>query len=460
MSPSDLVDRLVEHRTLGSAPREELAWLVERGEVRRFGPGDRLVEKGQPVANMYVMLSGRYSIHVDRGAGPRRVMEWQGGDVSGLLPYSRLTKPPGNSVVEEPGEILMISGDHFPDMIRQCPAVTTILVRVMLDRARVFNASDLQDEKMMSLGRLAAGLAHELNNPASAAKSSAKRLTAALSEAEASARALGAAGLNEAQLAAVDRVREVCAISGVGTPSPLERADHEEAIANWLDGHGTDPAAAEPLADTGVSLDALDALAAAVDPQTLDAALRWIAAGCAVRRLALEIETSATRIHDLVAAVKGFTYMDRHAAPAEVDVGQGLRDTVAVLASKARGKSVGITIDVDPDLPRINGFGGELNQVWANLIDNAIDAVPDAGHVQVKAIRGQGSVVVHVIDDGPGITPEVRGRIFDPFFTTKPVGQGTGLGLDIAARVVRRHMGEIDVDSRPGRTEFRITLVV
>ena len=181
-------------------------------------------------------------------------------------------------------------------------------------------------------------------------------------------------------------------------------------------------------------------------------------AGCATYRLASEIETAASRIHNLVAAVKGFTYMDQSTMPKPVDVRQGLADTLAVLNAKARGKSVGVSLDVAADLPRIQGFGGELNQVWANLVDNALDAA--RSHVAVTAGRQGHSVVVRVVDDGPGFPQEIRERIFDPFFTTKPVGQGTGLGLDIARRLVRRHDGEIDVDSRPGHTQFSVTLPI
>ena len=192
--------------------------------------------------------------------------------------------------------------------------------------------------------------------------------------------------------------------------------------------------------------------------EALQAALRWLVAGCATYQLASEIETSASRIHNLVAAVKGFTYMDQATMPKPVDVGQGLADTLAVLNAKARSKSVAVSLDVEADLPRIQGFGGELNQVWANLVDNALDAART--HVAVAAGRQGHSVVVRVADDGAGFPPEIRERIFDPFFTTKPVGQGTGLGLDIARRLVQRHRGEVEVDSRPGSTQFSVTLPI
>jgi signal transduction histidine kinase len=242
--------------------------------------------------------------------------------------------------------------------------------------------------------------------------------------------------------------------------SPLERADREDAIAAWLEAHGADAGAAEALAETAVTLEALDRLAAVLQGAALDAALAWIASGSATRRIALEIERAASRIYELVGAVKGFTRMDHATAPEAVDIGRGLTDTLAVLQAKARAKSVAVTVEVEADLPRVQAFGGELNQVWLNLIDNALDAVAESGRIDVTAARNGGAVVVRVLDDGPGIPADIRGRIFDPFFTTKGVGQGAGLGLDIVRRLVQRHDGEIDVDSRPGRTEFRVSLPV
>jgi len=190
------------------------------------------------------------------------------------------------------------------------------------------------------------------------------------------------------------------------------------------------------------------------------ATVRWVAAGCTVRGLARDIERAASRVHALVTAVKGFTYMDHATAPEPVDVAKGLTDTLAVMAAKARGKSVSVTLKLPTDLPRVRGFGGELNQVWANLVDNALDAVSQGGRVMVTARTEGHKVVVSVIDDGPGIPADVKNRIFDPFFTTKPIGKGTGLGLDIVRRLVHQNDGLIDVESVPGRTEFRVALPV
>jgi signal transduction histidine kinase len=240
--------------------------------------------------------------------------------------------------------------------------------------------------------------------------------------------------------------------------SPIEQAEREEAVVDWLSRHGLDVGIAEPLADTAVTFDALDRIAAAVDRAALNAVLRWSAALCSVRSLASEIQQAAMRISGLVMAIKGFTHMDQALIAEPVDLVQSLGNTVAVLKSKARGKSAAVVIDVEPGLPKVLGFVGELNQVWSNLIDNALDAIPDSGRVEVRASREHQRVSIRIVDNGSGIPAEIRERIFDPFFTTKPVGLGTGLGLDIVRRLVRHNDGEISVESRPGRTEFRVLL--
>jgi signal transduction histidine kinase len=339
--------------------------------------------------------------------------------------------------------------------------VTTALVHITIDRARTFTTSSLHDEKLVSLGRLAAGLAHELNNPASAAVRSSKLLLSSLNDAEQASRILASAHLSEAQFAAIDRAREMCETSAAAAPrTPIERADREDALTDWLVDHSATQEYAIPLADTGVTPNALDLLAQNVQGDALEAALGWISACCTVRVLAGEIERASVRIHELVGAVKGFSYMD-HAPSAEpVDIRQGISDTLKMLGAKTRAKSVSVALELPDDLPRAQGVGVELNQVWMNLIDNALDAAPNGGHVAVIASRELDRVVVRVVDDGAGMTPEVKQHVFEPFFTTKEVGKGTGLGLDTAKRLLHRHDGEIDVESAPGRTVFEVRLPI
>ncbi len=459
MAATDLIDRLAAHKTLGSAPREELAWLAAHGTVRQLQEGELVSARGMPVEGMFVVLTGHIAIFIDRGAGRHKAMEWRAGDVTGVLPFSRLDKPPGDSIAEEPSEVLSVPRADLSEMIRECHAITSILVHKMLDRARVFTSNDLHDEKMASLGRLSAGLAHELNNPAAAIERSAALLDARLDDVEGAARALGAASLAPAQLAAIDAARASClGTRSPGVLSPIQRADREDAIADWLAHRGLDDASAGVLAETAVTLDTLERLAAAVPEASLDAVLRWTAAGCTVRGIAQEIREAAARISSLVAAIKGFTHMDQATVAEPVDLTTSLDNTVTVLKSKARAKSIGVTVAVEPGLPCVRAFAGELSQIWVNLIDNALDAAPESGRVDVTAGRDRQRAIVRVIDNGPGIAADVRDRLFEPFVTTKPVGKGTGLGLDIVRRLVNHNDAEIDVESRPGHTEFRVSL--
>ncbi len=454
-----LLARLAAHQTLGHAPREELEWLVAHGELRRFPAGTVYLAKGQPVDEMAVLLSGRTVVHVERASGRRHLLETSAGAVTGALPYSRVVTVVGDVVMEDTTDALLVSRDHFPEMIRECPVITATIVHVMLDRARQFASTDWQDEKMVSLGRLSAGMAHELNNPASAAARSAKLLNEVLSEVEEASRLLGAINLTVTQRGRLLDLRDRSLIPATtGVFSAIERSDREEEIVSWLAAHGADTSRAAALAEGDVTRERLDEFAEVISGTALDAALRWIAADRTARALVRDVERATDRIYDLVSAVKRFTYMDRAVVMEPTDVGQGLADTVSVLAAKAKQKSVSVRLDVPADLPRVSGFAGELNQVWSNLIDNALDAVESSGHVTVTASRDGDTVVVCVTDDGPGIPPEIEGQIFDPFFTTKPIGAGTGLGLDISRRIVRSHHGQIGVESRPGRTEFRVSI--
>ncbi len=461
MSTPSLVDRLTAHRTLSPLPAHEIAWIATHGTLHTLDSGSVLTPKKGPVAGLHIVLSGHFSIHVEQGSGRRKIMEWRSGDVTGFMPYSRLVAPPGDVIAEEPSELVTVYRSDFAEMIRECQELTAILVHVMVDRARHFTSSYLHDEKLVSLGKLAAGLAHELNNPASAIGRSAGELKNANLRLDDASRSMGAAGLRPEQMEVLQKICDSALAKGVhAVLSPLEQDEREDSMERWLHSHNADMRVAESLAETTLTIEMLDEVAHAMPGDALNTGLHWLAANCTARRLTLEIQQAATRISELVHAVRGFTQMDRAAVPEPVNLSKGLSDTIAVLSSKAKGKSVKVALNIENGLPSVHGFGGELNQVWSNLIDNALDAVDSRGQIDVDARRERDQVVVRVIDNGHGVPSEIRDRVFDPFFTTKPVGMGTGLGLDIVRRLVQKHNGQIDVESIPGRTEFRVTLPI
>ena len=461
--PADpaLVSRLVSHRTIGSAPRPELEWIAARGWLRDLQQGEVLTAaSGEGVAGMSVILTGRLSIHVNRGAGPRKVTEWIGGDLTGALPYSRVKIPPGDVTAEEPTTLLWVPREHLEDLKRECPVLTAICVHVMLDRARTFTSSDLQDEKMVSLGRLAAGLAHELNNPASSVARNGASLSTQLDDLDRATRAFCALGLSNAAWEEIERVRAAAAAASANDLTPIERADRQDAVGDWLASHAASEVEPDRLVDGGWTVDHLQRVSAVVNKNQVGVTIDYLASAEATRRLAGDIQRAASRVHELVSAIKRFTYMDQAMVATPTSLGPGLADTITMLGSKSRHKDAELLLRVESDLPEVEAYGGELNQVWTNLIDNALDAVPRGGRVVVTAGRQGDFVVVRVSDNGPGIPEEIRARIFDPFFTTKEVGKGTGLGLDIARRLVQKHRGTIELRADEAATVFEVTLPI
>ena len=458
MVTHDDLETLASLPLFESVPRAELDWLSARGDVQHLEPDTIMRDVGASIEEMWIVLAGRLAVHVAKGDTWRRFYDTGPGSVLGAMPFSRLRNAPARLIVEEKTTLCALARSHFPELVRECPELTSALVHHLLDRARNYRTAELHDERMLSLGRLAAGLAHELNNPASAASSHARALGPLLDDMQSAADALAHAGLTDEQLDAINGVRQMC-LDACPPRSPLAAADREDEFSDWLAAHDVDPSAAAALASTNVNLAALDRVARVLPKETLGAAIRWAAGEAAARQTTGHITSATGRIHALVAAVKGFTFMDREAVPDHVDIARGLADTVAMLESKSHAKSVRVRIDAPNDLPAVFGFGSELNQVWEKLIDNAIDAAPAEGNVTVTAAKRGNVIIVHVTDDGPGIPEELRDRIFHPFFTTKPVGS-PGLGLDIARRFTHLHDGDLDFTSQSGQTVFRVRLPI
>jgi signal transduction histidine kinase len=456
----DLIERLKSFPRLENIPLKELRWLKENGQFAKYEAGTIVGPKGQPVRKLWIILSGKVAIRVDRGVGPKLVAVWGQGEVTGMLPYSRMKGPPGDNYIEEKAEVLAIDVEIFPRMINQCPSFTAYTVHSMLDRVRNFNTSDLQDEKMTSLGKLSAGLAHELNNPASATVRGAKQILSDLTKMDFASRKFGAANLSEEQLTRLENIRTASLYESEKSPlSPIQKSDLQDQVTDWLDCQQLNLAFAPPLVDMSINLDDLDNLMETIPAEALDVTLEWLITSFTTHSLAAEIENTATQVYKVVDAVKKFTYMGTVAEREFVDVEPGIRDTLSVLMAKTKSKSADITLEFGTNIPRVYANGGDLNQVWFSLLDNAIDAISSSGKIRIKAFKELKRVIICIIDDGPGIASDMLSRIFDPFFTTKAPGKGTGLGLDITRRLLRRYHGDITVQSQPGQTEFRVSLL-
>lgn len=460
-SNAAMIDRLAALPALAGVPRAQLQWLLDHGEVHAAEDGSTYYGVGESeLVGLFLLISGRLSVRVDQGGTAREVREVTPGRPTGHLPYSRMVNPRGYVVADGPIEFLFLPIEDIPEMTRHCYELTAKCVHEMLDRARAFKSDDKRQEKMAALGRLSAGLAHELNNPASAAARAARELEAARTEVVAASRDLGATGLGGESLRALQTL-ESAAGKPAGEPlSALAHAALEDRLGEWLDARGVDTGLAYPLADRGLAVADLDRAAPAFDPRQLEVVLRYLAADCAVRGLMADISSSAERIHSLVAAVAKHTHMDRAPVAEPIRLHEHLADTVTLMSSKASLKGVSVELSVEVDLPAVEASVSDLNQVWMHLLDNAIDAVTESGRIAIEARREQNRVVVCVTDDGPGIPPDAQERVYDPFFTTKDVGEGRGLGLDFVRTVVRSHGGTVELTSAPGRTEFRVSLPV
>jgi signal transduction histidine kinase len=436
------------------------AWAAV-AQPRTFAPGEMLAEADREPEGVFLLLEGSARGALVEGGrvepvGRQRAPTWVFAVVvmTGGVASLQLE-------AETPCRVAIIGSDDFRRLTLATPEVHG---RVMSQVAPVLSrlaAVEQNRERLASLGTMAAGLAHELNNPAAAARRAAAQMAEAVDVVSASIGHFVEAGIEREQaegLVALQRealagANERCAVDA------LDAADAEDELVERLEELGVPEPwrLAEPLAAAGIGADWLDRLNTLAGPAT-DDAVAWVAATLTVRGLAAELQDSTERMSSLVGAVKSYAYMDRGDV-VEVDVHEGLETTLAVLGHKLKHTAIEVQRDYDRDLPKLMAWGSELNQVWTNLLDNAIDALGDKGTIAITTRRDGDSLFVDISDDGPGIPPEIRERVFDSFVTTKDVGEGTGLGLATARRiVVDRHDGALTVDSRPGATTFHVRL--
>jgi len=438
-------------------PDDQVLWFIDQTTELRLQPNEIFMREDDHADAMFVVLEGMLQGKGDIG-GDSVVVPMDAGSVTGMLPFSRMTKWTLTGTAITSSRLLRFPSARFPELVQKVPLLAQRLVGVMSDRIREATRVEQQRDRLAGLGKLSAGLAHELNNPASAAKRATSQLRTTMKRIKDASHALGARDLSAAQRAEIEKLEASLVQQDGQPPDTLTISTLEEEIDSWLRAHGQDDLwqLASDLAHKNIQPAALDRLFATLDADTARAALVRIAASMEIANLLNEIESSTSRISDLVRAIKEYTYMDQ--SPVQnVDIVKSLETTLTILNHKLKR---GVTVHRDyqriPFL--VNSFGSELNQVWTNIIDNAIDAMGGQGELRVRTYREDACVVVEIADNGPGIPEKVLPHIFEPFFTTKSVGQGTGLGLDTAARIVRKHRGQIQVNSKPGDTRFQIWL--
>ena len=460
-SPADRVEALRRVRVFADLPDDQLKWFADQCEDLRYVPGDALFRAGDPPDWMVIFLEGEMhvtwdddSLYISRAGDPSN-------EVTGMLPFSRMTSYTVTGRAATNVRLLRFPAKLFPELMQRIPVLVQRLVGIMSDRVRETTTLDQQQDKLMALGKLSAGLAHELNNPAAGATRAANDLIATLAELRAADMRLCTHDLSAEESVAISsfETKALEHTANAAHLNSLEQSDREDAISTWLEGHGIEESwkYSGNLVEAGIDAPALDQLASQIPSTTVTDVLARINSQLAAAKLASEIKTSTARISELVGAIKEYSYMDQ-ASIQKVDIHRALETTLLILKYKLRKKNITLTRDYGENLPPIKAYGSELNQVWTNLIVNAVDAMSEGGKLKVRTKLEPNDILVEIRDNGSGIPPEVKSRIFEPFFTTKPVGEGTGLGLDTVARIVRKHRGNIRFESKPGDTCFQVRL--
>jgi signal transduction histidine kinase len=486
--PDQLVTALRGVEALNGLSDADYLWLAIHGTERKVGPGVLIFREGDPPYGMNILLGGE--IHVRRRqSGNISLFIARIGQISGLLPYSRMKGYGGDGYSVGDAWSLDIAKEDFPAMLAAIPSMAQRSVTSLLNRVREVTRMEMQAEKLTALGKLAANLAHELNNPASAAQRSAASLFGEIrgygDQKQQLGDALARAGKFEVYIDWVTRTREKMAAytsRAILPDNPLDLADREELFRNWLEKHGVTEAwsIAGIMAESPLTIAHLEELASLLPPECLSISAATFASSLRVERMAETVINSTVRIFDLITAIKDYSYMDQ-APVQDIDLAQSLDNTLAMFASRL--EHVQVIREYAPNLPLLSAYGSELNQVWTELIQNALeamtpahraapsDAMPDGigrehtaedslphGTLTLRTSHLGEMAIAEIVNTGPAIPAEILTRIFEPFFTTKPVGKGLGLGLDSVNRIIAKHNGTVGVESSPGLTCFQVRL--
>jgi len=445
-----------------NVPDEQLQWLINKGEAIEMEEGDILFNEGDPVTKTFIVLDGKIRICTTQSGQLREIASIEKGGVTGYLPFSRAVKAFAYCECVKPSWIFVCSADSIKQGITQHYELTEALVHMMSTRVRETTSTLQQNEKMFALGKLSAGLAHELNNPAAAISRAASLLQSQVRQLPHLFKTVSGLHVDQDKIEKIQQLVRDKINSTRPVLSMLQKADVEDELTFWLEDHHIEKIDTEGLTEMNFTVDDLEIIKNCLTKDELVVVLEWIGNFLVTNKMADDIRISSERISELVGAVKNFTFMDKASDKQMIDIHTGIRNTLTILNYKLKSSNVIVVENYDETIQKIKAFPGDLNQVWTNLIDNAIDAmeVNKKGMLEISTTRDGQFVKVVLKDDGPGIAKDIQQKIFDPFFTTKEMGMGSGLGLDVVSRIIRQHNGSIKVNSQPGDTEFEVCLPV
>jgi signal transduction histidine kinase len=450
---------------LSDLPNEHLQWILEHSEYREHADGDLITGYGMPAELMTIILEGNVAYYMYINGRQVYYFTFGNNDVTGgiggLMPYSRMKTFPGYSYALGTVKLLCIHKDNFPEMEQMNPDFIQRLIGYMTERAKIFATVKLQHEKVDALGNLAAGIAHELNNPAAAIRGIADELSRRINCNYEFSKSLLECNMTANQIEHIQTLvkNKEAGQALTNKRSAFERMEIEDELADWLEENGvTQIGAAETFSEYGFSLEELDDMRSDLGAEVFVHLIPWLENLISSQKIIKDLADASGRISSLVGSIKSHVHMDRTNELQPTNIHVDIENTVTLLGFKLREKNIEVIKKFSPDLPPLPAYVGELNQVWTNLIDNAIFAVEKSGTITIETLHDEKNVIVHIIDNGVGIPEEIISRIFDPFFTTKKVGEGTGIGLDTVTRIIKHHSGDIKVTSKPGRTRFTVSI--
>lgn len=452
-------------------PDEHLQWILERTEYEELEDGDLITKFGEPADKMWILLEGKASFYMN--VNGRQVFYFTfennnvSGGVGGVMPYSRMKTIPGYAYAMGNSKILRLHKKYFTELEQLNPDFIQKLIGFMTERARTFATTQLQHEKVNALGNLAAGIAHELNNPAAAINRISNELSKRLNRNYQLTEKLILSNISSEYIQNIqDIITNKETESSLKTKfTAIQRMRNEDELEEWFGRYGViDRQSAETFSEFGITTAEFEKILSIVGKDVIIQVIPWLENLLSSQKIIEDLDDASGRISDLVNAIKSHVHMDRTNDMQLTNIHQDIDNSLTLLGFKIREKNIDVKKNFCGDLPFVPAFGGELNQVWTNLIDNAIYALPKKGELVIETSldknnkQDKKNVKVSIIDNGPGIPKENVSRIFDPFFTTKKVGEGTGIGLDIVRRIVKHHNGEINLNSVPGRTEFSVSI--